>query len=90
MGNIDWCFSHILFVNVFVFVFFKVPILKEGIFNVNELSRQLSEKSGSIESEINETFDRLIRLVEMRRNQVILELQQKETAKQETLCKSGF
>ena len=59
--------------------------MKDGIFNVNELSRQLSEKSGSLESEINETFDRLIRIVEMRRNQVILELQQKETAKQETL-----
>ena len=67
---------------------FKVPILKEGIFNVNELSRHLCEKSRSIEIEINETFDRLVKLVEQRRSQVILELQQKEAAKQETLSKT--
>jgi hypothetical protein len=61
--------------------------LKEGIFNVNELSRHLAEKSRSIEIEINETFDRLIELVEQRKSQVILELQQREAAKQETLSK---
>ena len=54
---------------------------------MNELSRSLCEKSHLIETEINETFDRLVRLVELRRSQVIHDLQQKESIKQETLSK---
>ena len=59
--------------------YLQVPILKKGIFNVNELSRQLAEKSRSIEIEINETFDRLVRLVEQRKTQVILHKHDKNT-----------
>ena len=62
--------------------------MKEGISNVNDLSRHLAEKSRNLENEINETFDRLLRIVEERRNQIVLELQQREAAKQETLCKA--
>ena len=62
--------------------------MKEGISNVNDLSRHLAEKSRNLENEINETFDRLLRIVEERRNQIVLELQQREAAKQENLCKA--
>ena len=66
----------------------KGPILREGIANVNELSRHLSDKSRNLEIEINETFDRLLRLVEDRRSGTLADLQQREAAKQDTLGKT--
>lgn len=67
---------------------FQVPILKEGIRNVNDVSRNLNEKSHFIEAEINAAFDRIVQIVQTRRDKIILELQQKEASKQETLCKN--
>ena len=52
---------------------------------MNELSRHLSDKSRNLEIEINETFDRLLRLVEDRRSGILADLQQREAAKQDTL-----
>ncbi len=65
----------------------QVPILKDGIRNVNDVSRNLNEKSHLIEAEINAAFDRIVQIVQARRDKIILELQQKEASKQETLCK---
>lgn len=62
--------------------------MREGIANVNELSRHLSDKSRNLEIEINETFDRLLRLVEDRRSGMLADLQQREAAKQDTLGKT--
>lgn len=65
----------------------QVPILKEGLSNVNELSRLLTEKSHQLEININEAFDNLVKLIQNRRAELLSQLTQTESAKQDTINK---
>ena len=65
----------------------QVPILKEGISNVNEMSRQLTELNSKLELDINEAFDNIARVINERKHELLSQLKQTESCKQNTLCK---
>ena len=50
---------------------FQVPTLKEGISNVNEMSKTLSELNQKLEKEINDAFDELVKMMNDRRNELV-------------------
>ena len=65
----------------------QVPILKEGISNVNEMSRQLTELNSKLEIDINEAFDNIARVINERKHELLSQLKQTEICKQNTLSK---
>ena len=68
-------------------ILFQVPPLKEGISNVNEMSKTLSELNQKLEKEINEAFDELVKMMNDRRNELLNRLRHISTSKQATLAK---
>ena len=65
----------------------KVPTLKEGIGNANEVSQKLNELNQALEKEINEAFDSLVNMINDRRNELLSRLRNVESCKQATLAK---
>ena len=65
----------------------KVPTLKEGIGNANEVSQKLNELNQALEKEINEAFDSLVNMMNNRRNELLSRLRNVESCKQATLAK---
>ena len=45
--------------------------LKEGISNVNEMSKTLNELNQKLEKEINDAFDELVKMMNDRRNELV-------------------
>ena len=51
--------------------FFQMTPLKEGISNVNEMSKTLNELNQKLEKEINDAFDELVKMMNDRRNELV-------------------
>lgn len=64
-----------------------MPTLKEGIANVNQLSKTLTELNQKLEKEINDQFDQLVQMVNERRDELLLRLRGISNHKQSTLSK---
>ena len=69
-----------------------MPIIKDAIENINSVSHSLEEKHLRLTKEINDAFENILTIVQLRRDQVIQELKEKESKKQKTLGKKfiGF
>ena len=52
-------------------LFFQMTPLKEGISNVNEMSKTLNELNQKLEKEINDAFDELVKMMNDRRNELV-------------------
>ena len=52
----------------------QVPILKEGISNVNEMSRQLTELNQKLEREITDTFEAIAKMINDRKDELLRQL----------------
>jgi len=61
--------------------------LKEGISNVNEMSKTLNELNQKLEKEINDAFDELVKMMNDRRNELLNRLGHISRCKQATLAK---
>ena len=52
----------------------QVPILKEGISNVNEMSQQLTELNQKLEREITDTFEAIAKMINDRKDELLRQL----------------
>ena len=57
--------------NIIYIFFLQMTPLKEGISNVNEMSKTLNELNQKLEKEINDAFDELVKMMNDRRNELV-------------------
>ena len=62
----------------------QVPILKEGISHVNEMSQQLTELNNKLEQDINDAFDAIARMINNRKDELLRQLKHTEACKVRT------